>query len=234
MDYRTRDGDQIIFVVHDPDPNDQPSPKAGFVISRIDAYVRPKEAPPILFEDEYHGEYVGFLKISYVPRANWERLITSPWQHAQRWEGRFVGADVDNIDVLYEYFRGWHPSRPPVEETTSEQRLRVVEEEVNLEQMKSAMASSYAFHVDKPLVDYVKVFAPWQRRGIATALYDFGARWLANIKGLRLYASGMQTPEAKAAWDRMEQDPTLPIRREWYKNFSDPEYSKERRYLDYT
>ncbi len=234
MDYRTYDDDQIIFVVYDPDPEDQLGQRNGFVVSRIDAYVRPKGAPPILFEDEYLGEYVGFLKISYVPRENWERLITSPWEHAQRWEGKFSGADVSSIDALYEYFRRWHTSRPPVEETTPEQRLRVVEQEVNLEQMESHMAADYAYHVDKPLVDYIRVLKPWQRRGIALALYDFGAWWLANDKGFRLYASGIQSDTAKAVWDRMEQDPAFPTGREWYENISYPQRSKERRYLDYT
>lgn len=206
-----------------------------FVTSRIDVYVRSQRAFPLRFEeDQYLGEYAGYLRISYIPRENWERLITSPWRYAQRWEGRFLGVDVDDLDALYEYFRLWHTSRPPVEETTHEQRLRVVEQQVNLEKMELDMASDYAFHVDKPLVDYINVFKSWQRRGIALALYDFGAWWLANEKGLRLYASGIQSDRAKAVWDRMEQDPAFPTGREWYEDLLHPKYSKERRYLDYT
>ena len=234
MDYRTSAGDQIIFLVHDPDPNDQAGAKKGFTLIRIDAYIRPKDAPALLFEEDYLGEYAGYLKISYVPHQNWERLITSPWRHAQRWEGRFSGVNVDDLDVLYKYFKGWHTTWPDIEEATYEQRLRMVQDNVDMERMELIMASDYAYHVDKPLVDFIRVFKPWQRRGIALALYDFGAWWLANEKGLRLYASGMQEPAAKAAWDAMEQNPDFPTGSQWYTDIAHPRRSKERRYLDYT
>lgn len=77
------------------------------------------------------------------------------------------------------------------------------------------------FHLDKPLVDYIRVFRgdevpgdgptarDWaqrpegfQRQGIATALYQVGAKWMA-ANGLRLYASGLQSEEARDAWGRL-------------------------------
>lgn len=236
MQYKTKDGDPIIFVVYDPDPDDNPSPKKGFVVSRIDAYVRPRNAPPLMFEmDEYLGEHAGYLKISFVPKERWDTLITSPLQFANRWYGKWYGAPVDDMDAMYTYFRKWHTTWPPYEETTPEERLQYVEDKLSwdLERIEEQMATSYAFHVDKPLVDYIRIFEPWQHKGIALALYNFGAEWLALEKGLRLYASGIQQPPAKRIWEYMEESPLFPTGREWWEH-DVPEYSRERRFLDYT
>ncbi len=77
--------------------------------------------------------------------------------------------------------------------------------------------------MDRPLVDFIRVGLPddnapdylakweteeasekkWRRKGIAMALYRFGAHWLKEHFGLKLHASGLQQPEAAAAWDKM-------------------------------
>lgn len=64
-----------------------------------------------------------------------------------------------------------------------------------------------AIIVDHPFVDFIRVNDDMRRQGIGTALYQYGAKWLAREKGLPLYASGIQTTEAKAAWKFM-RDPT--------------------------
>ena len=66
------------------------------------------------------------------------------------------------------------------------------------------------FHVDRPLVDYIRVDPEFQRQGIGTALYQEGARILAS-KGLPLYASGIQTEEAQAAWKNMKTLKKIPV-----------------------
>lgn len=60
------------------------------------------------------------------------------------------------------------------------------------------------FHVDKPIVDYVRVMDGYRRRGIATALYLEMAHYLAE-QGLVLRASGLQAKEAAAWWDKAEK-----------------------------
>ena len=82
------------------------------------------------------------------------------------------------------------------------------------------------FYKGKPLVDYIRVKPDFQRKRIGTALYEKAARWLAK-KGLKLYASGLQSQEAQAAWDRM--------RREKASNIGTEKHSKEteRTFLSY-
>jgi len=53
-----------------------------------------------------------------------------------------------------------------------------------------------AFMVDKPVVDFIRVGEEYQRRGVATALYDYGAHYLSQ-RGMKLYASGLQSKEAR-------------------------------------
>lgn len=62
-----------------------------------------------------------------------------------------------------------------------------------------------AFHIDKPLVDYIRVDEDYQRRRIGIALYQYGAKWLAG-KGMKLYASGLQSDKAKAAWEWLKKN----------------------------
>lgn len=61
---------------------------------------------------------------------------------------------------------------------------------------------SYDFLVDKPTVGYILVDEKFKRRGIGTQLYFEAAKWCQS-KGLRLYASGIQSESAQAVWRHM-------------------------------
>lgn len=60
------------------------------------------------------------------------------------------------------------------------------------------------YYVDKPVVDYIRVMDEYKRQGIGTALYQEGSKWMRE-KGLKLYASGTQSSDAKAAWKSLEK-----------------------------
>lgn len=60
------------------------------------------------------------------------------------------------------------------------------------------------FHVEKPLVDYIRVYDDYRRERVAVALYLEGAKWM-NERGMNLHASGLQSPEAAAAWGYLEK-----------------------------
>lgn len=87
---------------------------------------------------------------------------------------------------------------------------------------------SVDFHVDRPLVDYIRIYKPsdnlreipskrfnsrglqkgiasrdFRHRELGLLLYVEGARWMAE-NGMLLHASGLQQPEAKRAWTSLE------------------------------
>lgn len=86
------------------------------------------------------------------------------------------------------------------------------------------------FHYDKPLVDYIRVYEPHRRKRIGAALYEKAARWLAETKGLKLYASGIQSNEAKAAWQWLQKNKEANIGKEV---FEDGDRTKTRIFLSY-
>jgi hypothetical protein len=84
------------------------------------------------------------------------------------------------------------------------------------------------YHLDRPYVDYIRIYdeTDWvrsgpplrfyskhqepkyqgpnyRRHGLGTLLYSEGARWMQE-RGMLLYASDLQQPEARMAWERME------------------------------
>lgn len=63
----------------------------------------------------------------------------------------------------------------------------------------------FAFAVNKADVDYVWVVEGWQRRGVATALYQAMAEFLDEHHGMTLNASTTQTDAAAACWRKMEE-----------------------------
>ena len=62
----------------------------------------------------------------------------------------------------------------------------------------------FSFHVDKPFVAYIEVNEEFRGRGIGTALYFEGARWMRE-KGMVFRSSRMQSDEAKIVWDKFKE-----------------------------
>jgi hypothetical protein len=75
------------------------------------------------------------------------------------------------------------------------------------------------FHQDRPLVDFIRVYSErddqvyaggfrrelrasrsFRGMGLSSLLYQVGAVWMEE-RGMRLYASGLQSEEAKMAWN---------------------------------
>lgn len=83
------------------------------------------------------------------------------------------------------------------------------------------------FHVDKPVVDYIKTNTGFRGLGIGHALYLEGARWIAG-KGMRLYASGLQSDSAKESWARLSSDGLVVIEgnRKYLLDFSQKDIAK--------
>ena len=203
--YETKDGTPITFKVYDKDPND--NVVAPWVLHKIEAYVG--------------GQLAGYLKISYIPHTVFDKEIPTVWDYKYKLSGwsadgrnRFDDPQPLTVTEAYrmatrytamylynEYDKGITPS-----EKEQAAFLKKLEKQYLPDFQKFE-----AFHVDKPMVDYIRVQDDFKRQGVATALYKYGARWLAKTKQLPLYASGLQQPEAKAAWDKMKTTPRMRI-----------------------
>jgi len=66
-------------------------------------------------------------------------------------------------------------------------------------------------HLDFPYVDYAKVRDKYLRKGIATAMYIFAAKLLAE-QGMLFRSSGIQSPRAKALWSYLRWRKDIPTR----------------------
>lgn len=192
--YKTKDRRDIDFRIKPFDTHKPP--RKPWVMHRIDAYVE--------------GEYAGYLKISYVPRAEFERAFPTVWHFLSGVQGHAM--DPDDLDDVWKSMAleyAWHRhSQIPEPEARDAELAQWAERHLpRFEEFE-------AFHVDKPLVDGIYVESEFRRQGVATALYKKGARWLAKKFGLPLYASGLQQPGAAKAWEKMRRLKRIPTHEE--------------------
>lgn len=223
--YMTKDGKPITFKVHERSPRSQdqsPEENRGFIVHLIEAFVDGKE--------------VGYLTISYIPKVYFKMFYPSVWHYAtyiQGWTNPKILESWKNKDwpgllkAVFPY--------PGFYYATDVSKMSDKDIQKELERGSKSLISDLQkfkqWHVDKPKVDFIRVEDSWKRQGIATALYNYGAKWLAQVHHLPLYASTLQKPEAAAAWDRMETK-GYPIKHQKVV----PDQSKEirdRRRLDY-
>jgi GNAT superfamily N-acetyltransferase len=169
------------------------------------------------------GQEAGYLKISYIPEENWKLHNGTIFHFAGR-NGesalqdlsparsikKLSDQDIELIIKVYTSRLEWRRPRDEIQairEAPIEEKREIVRTEARkffTRDLGEKYKKAYAFHVDKPLVDYIQVYDDFRRRGIALALYVKGAEWAAD-RGLALWASGLQQPEAKAAWAKMQE-----------------------------
>lgn len=190
-EYRTKEGLPIKFKVYDQDPEDVRGINLGWVVHRVEAYV---------------GDLrVGYLKISYIPQEYADRYFPTLWHYLKNHKGYRNIKDPDDLDSVY---RGVSVSRwSSVDPDTIEVPPKKLRDRYLKMYEKSEAGDDYRqtmlYLVDHPFVDYIDV--EFKGEGVGTALYKYGARWLAKVKGLPLYASSLQTDEAKKAWLSMRK-----------------------------
>lgn len=192
--YKTKDRRDIEFRIK-PFDTDR-APREPWIMHRLDAYV--------------DGEHAGYLKITYVPRDVFERVLPTVWHYLSIVSGHVM--DPDDLDDVWRSMalkHAWHrhSERP-------EPAVRDADLANWAERYIPRFEEFEAFHVDKPLVDYIHVEPEFRRQGIATALYKKGARWLAKRFRLPLYASGLQQPGAEKAWEKMRKLKRIPTHEE--------------------
>jgi len=187
----------------------------GYVVRKVNAYVG--------------SEPLGYLKISYVPSNRVSECFPTVWHWVEAMKGWCF-----DIEDLADSWRKCHHYAMKVPKSLVNTGVRsngLAGHEPDVETMQAdmdALENHYVYsfgmtprelfeefvrdRVDYAFVDYIRVSEDWLRQGIGTALYNEGARWLAERFRLPLHGSGLQTPEAAAAWKKMGEDETMPTR----------------------
>lgn len=192
-------------------------PKSGWIVNILLAYV--------------DNEPVGYLKNSYIPKEK-EKLLYPDLLHylinrrgfaslKEAVYSKDPGLILTSLKP-YSYFTNTYIGDIP-EEFEAQAKLLTKTLKVMDKNMKFDYKTFLDFHVDKPMVDFIAVYTEndsmaytekdrdsvervnlvnWQRQNIGMALYLETADWL-KTKGLNLYASGIQQPNAKLAWDKL-------------------------------
>ena len=192
--YQTKEGLPIKFKVYEQDPQDLKMTEKGWVVHRIEAYVG--------------GMAVGYLKISYIPQAKFDELYKTLWHYLKNYKDYPI-KDPTDPDSVYRGIvtkrSGYRWNHDPDLAEVPEKKVRDKHLRMLLKESPEAkdylMFSTYL--VDHPFVDYIQV--EFKGEGIGTALYKYGARWLAKTKGLPLYASSLQSEDAQQAWRSMRK-----------------------------
>lgn len=198
-------------------------------------------------------EPAGYLKISYIPKENFERVYPDVLHflaNLRGWCGLRTALKTKDIDAtLHALDR--HYQYPITDGQDFEWKLSKISELTkNLtREHKKDLDGFKEFHMDKPLVDFIRVYdsremyaydvhgeskerpnrIDFQRQGIGLALYQDAASWMAE-KGLCLYASTCQQPCATAAWLKMDE---LGLTHEFVSKSKIKSYNKTRKYLDF-
>lgn len=177
-EYKTKSGNPIEFSVSPAKDS------RAWVVQTVNASV--------------DGKPVGHLTFGYIPRERWDVWYPTVYHFAVNKEGHTEGKPF--LDVpgkereLCLAILGFNIATEPTHMTNK--RLSKM--------MQNKFGDRYdkfrEYHLDKPQVEYIK--SEILRDGIGTALYEYVARFLSK-RGLGLWASSLQQPEAKAAWGAM-------------------------------
>lgn len=235
-EYRTKTGLPLDFSVnYDSEQNKN----RGWVVDEYSASIK--------------GSKVGYLKASYISKERFDEHYPGPfgmfyWLDKIRgWSlglrGRF-DSEPQALDVTSEefwksfvtYADVWEYRNKPMPDI--KERMKAIRKVMRKYQKE--FQQFYDFHVDKPLVDFIRTRndveweskewgdqerKDWRRNGISLALYEYAGREL-GARGMVLYASSLQQPEAAAAWAAMKEK-GYPIKSEM------GPYGKMRFFLDY-
>jgi len=221
---QTKAGNITLDYNEDVEPENR-----GFVIDRIDAYQDgrhigylkisyvPKELfhkffPSVLhFESILHGKnYIPYNIIRNGP----------PFQHWSKYDEETQRQMLASVMVSHYWSKQGIAKTLPIDQVRA--LIRKFEREMAKSTRPGSYRDFYAHFVNKPFVDYIKVDSgdpfdaesfgrerdsegeDMRRKGIGTTLYRAGAQWMKE-RGMKLHASGTQSDEAQAAWEKFTQ-----------------------------
>jgi GNAT superfamily N-acetyltransferase len=174
---------------------------------------------------------VGYIKVTYIPKdvfgkfyptiLNWFDVAKGhhvlPYQYRQTdWKKIPLDELKKNIASAYHNAHEGRSSHvweklKNMEETANDQQ--VMDFYDNLEKVIEKRHGEdfrdfKSYWIDKPMVQYIQSDRP--KQGIGTALYRAAHDWLKR-RGMKLYASDLQTKEAQAVWNSMAKKYKLGI-----------------------
>lgn len=210
----TKKGREVIFTLHRHTNMDTPfrSPIPMWSDDEIRAFV--------------DGEDVGYLKISYIPKKNAKLLFPDVLTFMHRNNSNLIfPSEVINdhlgpvdyssmsdgqlrellIGLTLTFFGGWSDRQNAIKRMDKREMLVMLKEYMRVSKRKNGpdYKKFLETYVDKPFVNFIKVFDNFQQTGIATLLYVITSKWLQE-RGMYLYAGDPQTDRAKEIWNRME------------------------------
>lgn len=203
FEFETKHGDAITFDRQENFEHHRVRGDSQWVVHRVTALVDDIEA--------------GYLNISYIPKENLRGSSLLNFMDIQGWPLDLKGKNWKGLDrkgkeqaleTIIKYtssYSRWQTAFdaiPGMSDDDLNKRIDAYEHRLRKSKHGRAYKEFYSFHVDKPLVDYIKVEPMFKRQGIGTALYQEGSKWMKE-KGMVLHASGTQSDEAKATWDAM-------------------------------
>lgn len=204
-EFLTKGNSPITFNIIENDEN----LGRGWVVHKIEALV--------------DGVPAGYIKISFIPKENMDREFPTIIQYIDKMEGKNLMLPKSSIpgkthrsdgfgaltlpeqalclDALNDY-RLSERNLPEYQAKTPQELKQIIKRSMKFidQRFGDGYRRFRAFHTDKPLVDFIRVDDNFRRQRVGIALYSKAAMWLSS-KGLKLYASGIQSDEAKASWN---------------------------------
>lgn len=222
--YHTKDGDEI-ELKREEDTDSKLN--TGFVVDKITAYV--------------NGEEAGYLKIQNIPHDSFHKHFGTIFNWMTRFGGRSVlpyekqSSHYEELsnderrkmlrDIVYVQFVPWGQENEYIAQFNDREvleKIREFEDKLNNGDKGKQYRQFKNFHKDKPFVDYISVDEEFQRQRIAEAMYLEGAKWMKE-RGLKFYASGLQSDSAKAAWKHLAKKFKVKSDRTRKRKFLEPE-----------
>lgn len=205
-EYKTKDNKEITFkITRDIEGNEN----RGWIVHEIKPFV--------------DGKSAGYIKISYIPRERFEEFYPTIFNFISQISGSLLlpiddrhlhwqTLDTENLRKFVQnvYWLILHEDYSTDEIFKSlprEDLIKMVEDSMDAVNKKygQKFKEFEAYHVDKPIVDYIRVEEEFQRKHIALSLYWTAAKWLKK-QGLKLHASSLQSPEAELAWKKLKDN----------------------------
>jgi GNAT superfamily N-acetyltransferase len=249
-EYKTKDGKEITFVIDDDSEGDN---NRGWQVHLIKAYIEGKQAGfiklsyipherfkawyPSLYHYKRHhgsyrlpGEYGKYTKepLEQMDEEDLREFLKYLYSAGKPWRKNDLEEQYGDADV-----------KNKVELVKTLKTIAAKEEKFRNDRNEFKRFKNY--HVDKPIVDYIEVYdtendslrlktkfgnVNFRRQGLGTELYKKAARYLKE-KGLKLYASGIQSAQAEAAWNKMSEKGW--VKREGKRRYLDPDLINELR-----
>jgi tRNA nucleotidyltransferase/poly(A) polymerase/DNA topoisomerase IB len=201
QEYQTKDGRPITLEAHEFAPRERPPEQGrGWIVHQISASVE--------------GQPVGYLKISYIPQQYMKSMYPTIWHWLFEMRGWACSnfrqlLQQKNWDAIWDCAHRYDHWVGDPDSVPKQQRMLELK---SIQRRHQKDYKAFLATADFPIVDYIHVDQDWRRQNIGTALYSFGAKWLAKEKGLPLHASSLQSEYAKAVWKRMQEKQELPVK----------------------